>query len=384
MQYFVGFAIGVIVGAAIVYLITRMNKTEAEKLFSHVSLQALRANSVEFLRLAHETLASQTQAGAAELDTKKQLIDGTLSQMKEDLGKIQKSLTDFDMKRETGNTKLSADLEKYATQTARLQDTTDKLRLALASTKERGHWGERMAEDVLQAIDFVEGINYVKQARQDSSQTRPDYTISLPQDLKLNMDVKFPWENYQKYLAEQNEPAREAYKQQFLRNAKDRIKEVTTREYIDPSKGTVDYMLLFVPSESLYCFMNESDPKIMDQALRQRVVLCSPLTLYAMLAVIRQAVENFNLRSSDAKVLSLFGTFDRQWSEFKKSMDTVGKRIEQASEAYGSLASTRTWMLERPLAQIDQIRKERGIIEAPLAEEATAETIEPLPKASEE
>jgi DNA anti-recombination protein RmuC len=87
-----------------------------------------------------------------------------------------------------------------------------------------------------------------------------------------------------------------------------------------------------------------------------------------MLAVIRQAVENFNLRSTEAKILSLFGTFNKQWDEFKKSMDVMGKKIKQASDEYDLLTSTRSRMLERPLTQIDIIRKERGILESPTVE----------------
>ena len=73
-----------------------------------------------------------------------------------------------------------------------------------------------------------------------------------------------------------------------------RIKEIQNREYINPAEGTLDFVLLFIPNEQVYSFVQRNSPGLMDEALKQKVVLCSPFTLYAMLSVIRQAFENFH------------------------------------------------------------------------------------------
>jgi len=368
MQYFIGFLAGVLIGGILVYIIHRMNTRETEKTFSVLSLEALRKNSEDFLKLANESLSKQAQIGTGELEAKKKLIDQTLEVIRGDLQKVEHSLTDFDTKREKTFIELNKDLKLHAEQTGKLQETTNKLQTTLASSKARGQWGERMAEDVLRLVGFAENINYLKQSSLDTRTTRPDFTFLLPQGLKVNMDVKFPLDNYMKFLEEQSDASRESYRQQFLRDVRQRIKEVTTRDYIDVANNTVDYVLVFIPSEQIYCFIHENDHTVLDDSMKQKVILCSPLTLYAMLAVIRQAVENFNLRSTEAKILSLFGTFNKQWDEFKKSMDVMGKKIKQACDEYDSLTSTRSRTLERPLTQINIIRKERGILESPAVE----------------
>lgn len=370
MEYMVGFVAGIITGAALVYTINRFQKKEAEKSFSALSLEALRKNSEDFLRLANETLSKQTQTGVGELEGKKKLIDQTLDSMKGDLQKVERLIADSDNKREKAFGEIGTHLKTTAEQTGRLQETTNKLQSVLANTRVRGQWGERIAEDILKTIGFVEGINYLKQQSQGLATTRPDYTFLLPQDLKVNMDVKFPLDNYMKYLDEESEPLKEDHKQQFLRDTRQRIKEVTTRDYINPANNTVDYVLVFIPNEQVYCFVNENDRSLLDDALEKKVILCSPLTLYAMLAVIRQSVDNFNLEKTATRMLSLFGTFNKQWDEFKKSMDTMGRRLEQAHEEYESLTTTRRRMLERPLSQIDALRKEKGILESPVVEDS--------------
>ena len=109
-------------------------------------------------------------------------------------------------------------MQSASEQTLKLQETTGKLQLALGNARVRGQWGERMADDILQKIGFVEGINYLKQQAADSAGNRPDYTFMMPNNLKLNMDVKFPLDNYMKYIDTDSETDREAFKDDFLKD----------------------------------------------------------------------------------------------------------------------------------------------------------------------
>jgi DNA recombination protein RmuC len=121
----------------------------------------------------------------------------------------------------------------------------------------------------------------------------------------------------------------------------------------------VDYVLVFVPSEQVYCFINENDSTILDDAMKAKVIFCSPLTLYAILAVIRQAVDNFSLSKTTSQIMTLFGEFNKQWLAFKDGMDKMGRKIEETSKEFNDLATTRTKTLERSLKRIDEIRSQQ-------------------------
>ncbi|HUV60480.1 MAG TPA: DNA recombination protein RmuC, partial [Desulfatiglandales bacterium] len=158
------------------------------------------------------------------------------------------------------------------------------------------------------------------------------------------------------------EPEKVKFRSDFLKDVKARIKEVTSREYINPEQNTVDYVLLFIPNEQVYSFIHEQDSSILDEGLRNRVIFCSPITLFAVLAVIRQSVNNFALERTSNEILSLFGVFKKQWDEFLKKLDVLGKRIEDTQKEYESLATTRRRQLERPLNKIDDLREQKGIL----------------------
>lgn len=260
-----------------------------------------------------------------------------------------------------GSLEVSTLIKKHEEVTSKLKDTTDHLRQAFASSKKRGEWGERMAEDIMKLVGMVEGINYIKQKTLEDATTRPDYTFLMPNNLKINMDVKFPLENYRHYLDAVSEHDKKRFKDELIKNAKVMIKQVTTRDYIDPSKNTVDYVIVFIPNEQVYSFINEADITLMDEALKKKVVLCSPFTLYAILAVIRQGIENFNLEQTASEILSLLGEFSKQWNAWKDKFSMMGKKLDDARKEYDSLLSTRSTMLERPLKKIDLLREQRNI-----------------------
>ncbi len=325
--------------------------------FDALSLKALSKSSDEFLKLAEERLKSQTVEGAKELEGKKDLIDRSLKEMDKTLSDVKRRVDDVSK----GAVKVSALVENHEKITSRLQNTTEHLTQALASSRKRGEWGERMAEDIIKLAGMVEGINYIKQKTVEGSSGRPDYTFFMPNSLKINMDVKFPLDNYVHYLNAHSEHDRKRYKDELLRSTKMMIKQVTTRDYINPSDNTVDYVLVFIPNEQVYGFINEADTTIMDEALKQKVVLCSPFTLYAVLAVIRQAIENFNLERTASEILKLLGEFSKQWNAYKDKFRIMGERLDSAKREYDTLISTRSNMLEKPLRKIDELRKQKAI-----------------------
>jgi DNA recombination protein RmuC len=326
-----------------------------------MSFDALKKTSEEFLKLAESKLGQQTQSGEKELEGKKKLIDQTLESMRTDLHKMQDLVAGFEKDRVQKYGELSAHLRAAAEQTAKLQDTANHLRQALVSTKARGLWGERMAEDVLQLAGFVEGVNYLKQKALEGAGSRPDYTFQLPQGRKVNMDVKFPMNSYLRYLETENDMEREVQKGQFLRDVRNRIREVTTRDYINPEDETLDYVLVFIPNEQVYAFINQNDPTIIDEALKSKVILCSPFTLFAILAIIRQAMDNFSTAKAASEMLQLIGQFNKEWEKFRESMDKMGRKIEDARDEFQKLSTTRRNKLERPLQKIEDLRRLKGI-----------------------
>ena len=315
-----------------------------EKTFESLSYAALKESTSEFLKLAKETLSTQTEAGEAKLDEKKKLIDARLETMGKNLDNLLKETV-----------KLKTGLTSSQAETNRLRETTEDLRNVLSSSQARGQWGEKMVEDILNLVGLVEHINFVKQKQVESGE-KPDFTFMLPNKKKVNLDAKFPLAHYERFVAADDEAIKETEKKQFLADVKGHIKAVADRDYINPAENTVDYVLVFIPNESIYAFIHQSDPAILDFALEKRIILCSPITLYAVVSLIHQAVSNFAMEERAGEIMKLLADFQKQWDLFKGVLETMGKRIESAQMEYEKLTTTRTRQLEKPLNKIEEIR----------------------------
>jgi DNA recombination protein RmuC len=313
----------------------------------------------QLVRMQQEVMAAERRRGTEELRGTQAAIDLQVAGMRDELARLNRAVEEVERERREHVGALSSQLQAAGRQTQALAETTQSLRQALSSTTARGQWGERMADDVLRLAGFVDGVNYRRHQSLPGASGIPDYTFMLPQGLSLHMDVKFPLNNYLRVLDASSDVEREHARKEFLRDARQRLREVARRDYVDPAGGTVDCVLLFVPNEQVYAYIHEHDRTLLDEALRAKVVFCSPLTLYAVLAVIRQAVDNFQLSRTSHEILARLQGFEKQWERFVDQMDKVGRNLKTAANAFDELEGTRRRGLERELEKIETLRRDQ-------------------------
>jgi DNA recombination protein RmuC len=353
----------VLLGAALLVVQRRNARTLAEEL-RRVTAQQSDAAVSTLATMHRQGVESQLTLGAQQLEGKKELIDQELIEVRDEFQKLQRLVRELEQDRNEKFGMLSNQLREASQQTQTLTETTQSLREALSSTKTRGQWGERMAEDVLRLAGLLENVNYRKQRAVEGSRGIPDFTFFLPNDLLLHMDVKFPLDNYLRYLESDTDLDRKRSRDAFLRDVRARVRELVSRDYVDPESGTVEFMLLFIPNEQLCGFIHEQDGSIFEDAARQGVIFCSPLTLFAMLALIRQTVDTVQVARTSNEILGLLATFDKQWRMFVEKMDKLDRSLVTARKDFDDLVGTRRRALERPLEKIQALREQQPELSA--------------------
>ncbi|MCY3781136.1 MAG: DNA recombination protein RmuC [Chloroflexi bacterium] len=309
------------------------------------SAEQLKESNQNYLNRLSDKAAAQTKEHFTNLENKEVQINRTLGEMKDKLGKVEELIQEFEKARES---KLGA----LDDQLKNLTQTTSALHRALADNRARGQWGERIAEDLLQLLGFVEGRNYYKQMTQASGE-RPDFTICLPNGLYVNMDVKYSFDNYDSYHNADSQQNREKYAKAFLRNVKNVVNDVASKEYIN--EQTVDCVLLLIPNEPVYRFIHEQDYTIMDAALRSKVILCSPLNLYPVLAVIHQAAQSLAFERKSREVFAVLTDIRAEWAKYTEYMDGMEKNFSTLERKFRELTGARSNQLDRKFDKIDNI-----------------------------
>jgi len=326
------------------------------------ALTTMRTNATqdreESIKLAS---AQVVEKGDEQLGKRADIIDNTLRAVQDnvtqrlaELNTELKSLRDMNTEKFKGVDQAVSDLAKQ---------TTD-LNNVLSSSQARGQWGERMTEDLLRAAGLVEGINYEKQDTIEG-RGRPDYTFLLPPNRVLYMDVKFPLDSYAKYVAATEQALRNVLKAEFLKAVRARVTELEKRDYAAKTNEiSLDYVLLFVPNEGISSFIHEADSTLIDWALERKVVLCSPLSLYSLLVVVRQAADSFHTEETAEQMMQLVNKFKKQWEHYVKSLEKVKKSFDSVQDDLESLTvGTRFKGLNRETKKIDELRQRRNIPE---------------------
>lgn len=348
------------------------------------SAQLLQVTAARLEAIGREQLAGQTERADAvlagrqqqvelSLEARERQIDQSLAarqmQFEQRLGEVQSGVrSDIDrltqLVQQLGEAtserfgQVDSSLRTHAEIAQTLAGTTNSLREALASSNARGQWGERLADDVLRAAGFREGINYRKRtALAGDAAGIPDFTFMMPRGQVLFMDVKFPMAAYLRYLEAGSDAERSAHRATFLRDVRARVRELAKRQYAaTDDRQAVSTVLMFVPNETVSGFILENDHDLLDEAMRDQVVICSPMTLFAFLGVIRQAFDNYALEQTSQEILGLLGKFGQQWGKYAEQVDKVRKQFDTVARSFDELATTRRRQLERPLRAIEDLR----------------------------
>ena len=389
MDFLLPLALGLAIGAAVLFLALR-NKTVQQDSASTTStdlassvqgvvqsalneaLSALneqsRRDREESIKLAADRVAEASSErlgkSAKDIDTSLRSVQESLSQRMQQMDVEIKRLHDQNAEKFGNVDRAVNDLVKR----------TSDLNNVLSSSQARGQWGERMAEDMLRAAGFIEGANYKKQNTIEGG-GRPDYTFMMPPDRVLYMDVKFPMDSYTAFVAAVDQTSRDSLKKDFITAVRARVTELQKRDYaVVTTEHSLDYVLLFVPNESITGFIHEADPNLIDWALAQKVVLCSPLNLYAFLVVIRQATESFHTEQAASHMMQLMNKFKVQWEKYVKSLDQVKKSFDKMQGELDVLTvGARYKKLAGEVKKIDDLRKQQNVPELPASELADDE-----------
>ncbi|MDE0171654.1 MAG: DNA recombination protein RmuC [bacterium] len=325
--------------------------------------------------VADRTFQAHVRTGKAQLEHQREIIDhkwdGVTLKMREELSDLRRQLAALQKERASQHEGFTQNLRSAAKQQDQLLRSTQRLNDILTNTQARGQWGERMADDVLRAAGMVEGVNYLKQ-KTTAAGTRPDFTFLLPDGQMLHMDAKFPLDGYTRYVEAGSELERQKALRDFGKAVLGHIRSLASRDTYLESATTVGYVLLFIPNDGVYAFIHEHYRNVFDEALETRVVICSPATLFAMLALVRQAMDTLAMERSSHEILERLSNFTDQWQRYVTQFDLVGLHLDRLNSAFGKLSSTRRNQLERQLDRIEELKNRTG-------PEALEDAIDPEP-----
>lgn len=226
------------------------------------------------------------------------------------------------------------DVGKEVGQMSEIGRSMKDLQQFLKSPKMRGNIGEEILKDLIAQMFPKQSFHLQYQFK---SGEKVDAAIQTDAGI-LPIDSKFPLENFQRLIAAETDEAKNAYRKEFLRDVKKHI-DAIAKKYILPSEGTMDFALMYIPSESVYYELcNELET--LDYARKSRVYLVSPSTLYAHLQTILLSFEGKKIEAKSKEVFSLLRSMRVDYEKIDDSLGILGKHIGNASSQFSNVTTT--------------------------------------------
>jgi DNA recombination protein RmuC len=332
---------------------------DLQKLFP----QLLQNASQQLITMADQKLTASSQELKTDLSNKKAIIEDIVKRLHDELEKSNKRTEDADKQRISSFVQLKTELANQRKLTEQLSVTAEGLKKVLSHNQMRGHFGEQVAEDLLRMCGFVSGVDYFYNKTLKDGQSRPDFTVMLPDGVKINIDAKFPFSNLAKMTETEDSGAKLEYRKAFEQDIKEKIKQVTTRDYINPNDNTVDFVILFIPNEMIFSYIYENMQEIWTQAMSEKVIFAGPFNFTATLRLIRQSYANFTIQKGIYEIISQIRVFEEEFKKYNEEFIKIGERIESLSNQYEAVDRIRTKKL---LSNVEKIsRNETKALDSP-------------------
>lgn len=148
----------------------------------------------------------------------------------------------------------------------------------------------------------------------------------------IPIDAKFPMENFRKMSKSNDEKEQELNRKLFVSDVKKHIDAISTK-YIRPSEGTLDFALMYIPSEPVYYEILTNSPDLDDYAYSKRVRPVSPNTLYAYLRAIIMSLEGSKIEAKAGQILAALREIGDETGKFGDSLSVLTRHIKNAASS---------------------------------------------------
>lgn len=241
---------------------------------------------------------------------------------------------------------LGEKVKELALLNQQISEDAKKLTRALkGESKTQGNWGEMILESILEKSGLVKGREYFleHELRDEDNKAlfsefsgkkmRPDAVVKYPDERNVIIDSKVSLTAFTDLVDETDAEIYEVKLHQHLNSIKNHIKQLSDKAYDDYDKS-LDFVMMFIPSESAYIAAMQADPNLWNFAYDKRILLLNPSNLITSLKLVsdlwKREYQNKNAMEIAERGAKLYDKF----VGFVENMEKLGKNIDQAKNTY--------------------------------------------------
>jgi len=311
---------------------------ELEKNFKLLAGEALQRNNQAFLDLATQNLSRFQAEARGELDKKQQSFAELIRPINEALKKTEEQIREIEKERKESFGSIASHLKLMAQGQQQLESETRNLVNALRRPEVRGRWGEMTLKRLAELAGMVDRCDFEEQLTAGGADAalRPDMVVHLPDNRELVVDAKTPLDSYIAAIEAGTSEQRDLHLASHARKVRERIKELAAKRYWDQFKTSPDFVILFIPGDQFLSAALDREPGLIEEALRQKVMLATPTSFVALLKAVAYGWRQVALAENAEHIREHAEVLHQRIATFAEHMQKMGNALESSVQHFNS------------------------------------------------
>ena len=353
-----GFLSGSIIFIVITYLIAsrfhKMNIFRNRDIIKSISMDVLREATDQNIKVSENVLKNVTTNTAGVLEEKKAELKSIIDPLRMELDNYRKGIENMENIRREDYGNIKQFLHSLGEITSKIRDETISMNQMLKNSQSRGRWGEITLRRIVESAGLVEHIDFDQQVHIDSGE-RPDMVVHLPGNKEVIVDSKAPYKKFMESCEVEDQEQREKILKEYAFDLRRQIKNLSSKDYSGKIKFSYEFIVMFLPQENMLQSAMSYDQELVDYAISNKIVMATPLTLFALLKVIQMSWKEDSMIRNSGNLVKLSGIVYERISGMYERINKTGKDINTLIRDYNSLVSFSESRVLPSLKKMNQI-----------------------------
>jgi DNA recombination protein RmuC len=306
--------------------------------FRAMSADALKQSAPEFLRLAEQSFGKFQESAKGDLAQRQEAIKTLVEPLKQQLEVYQTRLQQSETAQSSTLGEVKKQLELLSQQSQSLAQETQQFRMVLHSNQARGKWGEETLRRVVEAAGMSAHCDFTEQTQ--AGENRPDLIVRLPGDRVIIVDAKVPDFDFLNALETLDAAKRSESLAAHAKKLKETIRGLADKNYSAQFPNALDYVVLFMPAESLFSAALEGDRDLIVWAAERQILLATPASLIALLRSVSVSWQQHKQTENAQKIAEAARELFSRICVFTEHFEKIGDGLAKANEAFNRAASS--------------------------------------------
>ena len=318
-------------------------REQLQGVFGELARDSLQSNSEVFLQLARERLSRQQLDASQALKERETAIESLVRPIREALAKTETQIQAIERDRIDSFATIKTQMEALAGGQSSLSRETRNLVTALRRPDVRGQWGEITLRRLVELSGMTSHVDFTEQQHRttDSGAIRPDMVVHMPEQRDVVVDVKTPLDAYLAAVEAQDDEERRSQLRRHAQIVGARVRELSSKQYWLQFERSPDFVVLFLPGDQFLSAALQENPALLDDSLRQNVMLATPTSLVALLKAVSHGWRQTILADNAAEIRGLGEDLYKRLAVFGEHLGKLGKSlgssVDSFNKAVGSL-----------------------------------------------